>query len=94
VLQIRGDTLFALPRGKSAMILYAASQAQQPLSEFVAASPALLTRAAEHGARYIRFAPAADPQAELARLLRNFEERFGAPPPAHQPAGPLPPAQR
>ena len=90
MLQVRGDKLFDLPGGKSAMILYAATQPDQPLDEFVAdaARPAL-ERAAGLGARYIRFAPSAHPQQQLARLLANFDERFGALPPAHDPRPPL-----
>jgi hypothetical protein len=90
VLQVRGDALFDLPRGKSAMILYAATLPDQPLAEYVAgaAAPAL-ERAAALGARYIRFAPTAAPQQQLARLLANFDERFGALPPAHDPRPPL-----
>ena len=87
VLQIRGDALIDLPRGKSAMILYAASQTDEPLDRFVTGpGAALLARAAGEGARYVRFAPAARPQHELLRLLANFDERFGALPPANRTA--------
>jgi hypothetical protein len=86
VLQIRGDALVELPRGKTAMLLYAASAPDQALHEFVTteAAPAI-GRAVALGARYIRFALSARPQEELARLLANFDERFGALPPAHAP---------
>ncbi len=85
VLQARGDALFDLPRGKSAMVLYAASALAEPLSGFVMGSgAALLERAAGLGAHLIRFAPAADPAAALDRLLGNFAERFGDLPPANR----------
>jgi hypothetical protein len=85
VLQARSDALLELPRGKSAMILYAASADDEPLADFVqrgGAGP--LAAAARLGARWVRFAATARPGEALARLLRQFEERFGAPPRAHQ----------
>jgi hypothetical protein len=86
VLQARGDALLELPRGKSAMVLYAASTAGQSLRAFVGGPGApLLAAAASLGARWVRFAGASAPEAQLARLLRLFEERFGAPPRAHAP---------
>jgi phosphoribosylformylglycinamidine cyclo-ligase len=86
VLQARGDALLELPRGKSAMVLYAASAPGQSLRAFVAGPGApLLATAASLGARWVRFADASAPEAQLARLLRLFEERFGAPPRAHAP---------
>jgi hypothetical protein len=84
VLQARADTLLAFPRGKSAMVLYAASADEEPLAAFVAGAGApLLARAAQLGARWVRFAEAPRPGQEAARLLRQFDERFGAQPPAN-----------
>jgi hypothetical protein len=87
LLQARADDLQDLPRGKSAMVLYAGSASGgETLQAFVrGGGAALLSAAAELGARWVRFAEASDPQAQLARLLRQFEERFGAPPRANRP---------
>ena len=82
VLQARADTLLLFPRGKSAMVLYA--RCESPLDEFVRGpGAALLARASELGARWVRFGASARPAADHDRLLRQFEERFGAPPPAN-----------
>jgi hypothetical protein len=85
VLQARGDVLGAFPRGKSAMVLYAGSSAGETLRAFVRdrAGP-LLAAAAGRGARWIRFAETDRPEDRLARLLRQFDERFGALPPANR----------
>jgi hypothetical protein len=84
VLQARGDNVWELPRGKSAMVLYASSSGDETLRAFVAGRGApLLAAAAGLGARWVRFAEATAPEAQLARLLRGFEERFGAPPPGN-----------
>jgi hypothetical protein len=84
LLQARGEALWPLPRGKSAMVLYAASEPTEGLRAFVAGPGAApLAAAAGLGARWVRFAEAVDPPGQLARLLRLFEERFGAPPPAN-----------
>jgi hypothetical protein len=85
VLQARGDGLLLFPRGKSAMILYAASAEDESLAAFVARSRPLLAQAAALGGRHIRFAVTAQPGAALQRLLDRFAERFGAPPPANRP---------
>ncbi len=85
VLQARADSLLELPRGKSAMVFYAASADDEPLADFVqGGGRAPLAGAAQLGARWIRFAATARPQDVLARLLRQFEERFGAPPRANK----------
>jgi hypothetical protein len=39
-----------------------------------------LRRAAEAGARWIRFAETSEPETDFERLLDHFVERFGAPP--------------
>jgi hypothetical protein len=83
-LQARGDALLQLPKGKSAMVLYAATETGETLSGLVRGrGAALLTRAARLGARWVRFAAAPRAAREATRLLRQFEERFGAPPPAN-----------
>jgi hypothetical protein len=84
VLQARGEQLLAFPRGKSAMILYAASRADESLAAFVTREGPLLAQAAALGACYVRFGATAHPAAEVQRLLDNFAERFGAAPPANQ----------
>ena len=85
VLQTRGDSLLPLPRGKSAMRLYAASAPEQPLADYLGTEHGhgSLRRAEALGAHLVRFGVAADPPAELARLLRDFGERFGAVPPGN-----------
>jgi hypothetical protein len=84
VLQVRAETLLSFPRGKSAMVLYTATAADEPMRDFVAGRGApLLARAAAFGGRLVRFAEAALPEAELERLLRHFTERFSAPPPGN-----------
>src|SRR5688500_16157307 len=87
VLQTRGDSLLPLPRGKSAMRLYAASAAGQPLDQYLRtpAGARLLERAQHLGAHLVRFATTADPQGQLRRLADNFQERFGALPAGNQP---------
>jgi hypothetical protein len=85
VVQARGENLLDLPRGKSAMVLYAASADGESLAAFLRGRGApALHRAAAAGACYVRFATTSTPQAVLARLLGNFTERFGAPPPANR----------
>jgi len=84
VLQVRAETLLSFPRGKSAMVLYAATATDEPLVAFVAGRGApLLACAAACGGCLVRFADAALPEAELERLLQQFTERFSAPPPAN-----------
>lgn len=82
VLQLRADRLFALPRGKSAMVFYAAAP---ELAAYVggAEGRAALAAAAAAGACWIRFGSSAEPDRDLDRLLRQFDERFGARPPGH-----------
>ena len=66
------------------MILYAASQIEESLRDFVAGpGAAVLARAAQEGACYVRFATSSQPTADLQRLLANFRERFGGPPAAN-----------
>jgi hypothetical protein len=84
VLQVRGDALQTLPRGKSAMILYAASAPGETLQSFVRAAGAdALDRARGLGASLVRFGESSTPASDLHRLLDQFRERFGAPPPAN-----------
>jgi hypothetical protein len=97
VLQVRSDALEAYPRGRSAMLLYAHSGADLELTlrRYLAAPPeaeaAGLARAAERGGRWIRFGASSSPQADCARLVGQFTERFGAPPAANQPPPPAEP---
>jgi hypothetical protein len=83
VMQARGDGLLPFPRGKSAMILYAASREGESLAAFVIRAQGQLAQAAALGARHVRFAPAAQPGPALQRLLERFVDRFGALPPAN-----------
>jgi len=81
VIQTRAEAIFAYPKGQSAMVYYACSGPNQPLSEFMSQhGPELLARAEQQGACWIRFGEAPDPQRELSRLVKRFEERFGSRP--------------
>ena len=99
VLQVRSDALEAYPRGRSAMLLYAHSGADLALTlrRYLAApheaTAADLARAVEHGARWIRFGTSTTPEADCARLLGQFTERFGAPPVANQASPPPAPEE-
>jgi hypothetical protein len=85
VLQARAEQLIAFPLGKSAMVLYACSGDDEPLASFVTGAGApLLAAASRLGARWIRYAETPRPAFNRDRLLRLFEERFGALPPANQ----------
>ena len=87
VLQVRAPELLAYPRGKSAMVLYAATPAGTTLRAFVATGAGgRLERARAAGGALVRFATAADPGLALELLVRRFVERFGAPPVADAPA--------
>ncbi len=81
VLQTRAETLIEYPRGRSAMVLYAASRADETLQSFVAAGGAPeLQRSQAAGASLVRYGESAAPLASLAKLLHDFTERFGAAP--------------
>ena len=81
VLQARAEGILDYESGRSAMVLYACSGADETLRRYVAGAGARdLRRAMAAGARWIRFAAAAEPRAEMDRLLKGFVERFGAPP--------------
>jgi hypothetical protein len=81
VLQTRAEGVMDYRSGRSAMVLYACSAADETLRGFVAGRGAReLDRAISAGARWIRFAPTPNPRRELDRLLEGFVERFGSPP--------------
>lgn len=85
VLETRADAVLDYPRGRSAMVLYAATPAGLGLRAFLggADGAGAIDRARAAGARWIRFGEAADPAAACARLVDRFVERFGAPPRAN-----------
>ena len=87
VLQARAASLRPYPAGKSAMIFYGASGADDTLRSYVAsgAGAAALDRARTQGASLVRFGVTATPGDDLARLLRGFAGRFGALPAANDP---------
>jgi hypothetical protein len=88
VLQTRAEGVMDYRSGRSAMVLYACSDAGETLRGFVAGRGARqLDRAVSAGARWIRFAPTPDPRRELDRLLEGFIERFGSPPISNAGAG-------
>jgi|GEM_PF-1046473 len=90
VLQARARTLLSFPAGKSAMVLYASSGADETLQRYVEARGAgTLARAAATGATLVRFGVTPRPDAELTRLLDQFSARFGALPPGNR-AAPAP----
>lgn len=76
VLQLRREHgLVVYPRGKSAMVCYAAAaDLQAAVLEIAAAHPEAvwLVRCNRE--------PVSDPQAAVERLIAEFAERFGAPP--------------
>src|SRR4029079_6879503 len=70
VLQTRAEGVMDYRSGRSAMVLYACSADDETLRGFVAGRGAReLDRAISAGARWIRFAPTANPRRELDRLL-------------------------
>ena len=84
LLQARADALVAYPKGKSAMVLYARSSAPETLRQYVSGrGAAALGRAAGIGARWIRFGESQNAEGEFARVMRRFQERFGARPAAN-----------
>jgi phosphoribosylformylglycinamidine cyclo-ligase len=85
LLQVRGEGLGRFPRGKATMVFYAASADGQPLATHVRAIGPQLARAAALGGCWIRFADSRHPADDLARLLGEFQARFGALPPANEP---------
>jgi hypothetical protein len=79
VLQTRAEGVMDYRAGRSAMVMYAAAGPDETLRRFVSGRGARdLQRAVAAGARWIRFAEAASPAAELDRLLKTFVERFGS----------------
>lgn len=79
VLQTRAEGIMDYRIGRSAMVLYACSAADETLRSFVAGrGAAQLARAVSAGARWIRFAETDSPKEELERLLKGFVERFGS----------------
>lgn len=81
VLQTRAERPLPYPRGKSAMVFYGASAADEDLRGYVAGRGAAdLRQAGAAGARFVRFGVTERPQPELERLLGQFASRFGAPP--------------
>jgi hypothetical protein len=76
VLQVRREHgLVVYPRGKSAMVHYAAAEDLQVAVRAIAAAhpeAAWLVRCNRE--------PVTDPQAAVDRLIAEFAERFGAPP--------------
>ena len=94
VLQARAEGAMDYVAGRSAMVMYASSGPQETLRAYVSGGGARrLARAVSAGARWIRFAEAADPADELDRLLRLFVERFGSPPIGNSTAGTPNPAK-
>jgi hypothetical protein len=85
VLQARSSALRRYPAGRSAMVFYGASRADESLRDYVAGRGApVLERASALGAGLVRFGATPEPDAALATLLRRFVERFGAPPVANE----------
>ena len=81
VLQARAEGAMDYRTGRSAMVMYLCSGPDETLRGYVGGRGARdLARAVSAGARWIRFAEAANPKNELDRLLRLFIDRFGSPP--------------
>jgi len=84
LLQARAENLSSYPRGRSAMVLYARSRADETLRRYVSGRGALtLAHASTAGARFIRFGASPTPDRDFDRLLRRFVDRFGSPPTAN-----------
>ncbi len=87
VVQLRAATILEYKNGRTAMVLYACSEADEALSNFVVGRGlAQLHQAEADGACWIRFGEASAPARELERLLRRFAERFGSLPISNVPA--------
>jgi len=87
VVQARAERPLPYPRGKSAMVFYGATGAEEDLRGYVTGRGAAeLRRADDAGARFVRFGVTDRPQRELERLLGQFSARFGGPPAANAPA--------
>lgn len=85
VVQARSADVRQYPAGKSAMVFYGATAADESLRAYVAGRGAPgLARASALGAGLIRFGATPEPDAALATLLCRFVERFGAPPAANE----------
>lgn len=85
IVQARSPALRQYPRGRSAMIFYGASAADESLRAYVAGRGALaLARASALGASLVRFGATPGPDAALTTLLGHFVGRFGAPPAANE----------
>jgi hypothetical protein len=81
VLQARAEGVMDYRSGRSAMVLYACSDAGETLRGYLTGRGGRdIDRAISAGARWIRFATTPDPRRELDRLLEGFVERFGSPP--------------
>ena len=88
MLQTRAEGVMDYRSGRSAMLLYACTGADETLRGFVAGRGAReLDRAISAGARWIRFAATPEPRREIDRLLEGFVERFGSPPISNSAAG-------
>ena len=89
VLQARAEGVMDYETGRSAMVMYACSPPGETLRAFLSVGGRggrQLRRAVAAGARWIRFAEAPEPEAELDRLLKGFVERFGSPPISNGPS--------
>jgi hypothetical protein len=84
LFQVRTEALHEYPRGRSAMVLYGHSRADETVREHLGGPGApALARSVALGARWIRFASSPTPAAECERLLGRFIDRFGAAPSAN-----------
>ncbi len=85
VLQTRAEGVLDYERGLSAMVFYAHSGTEENLRAYVTGrGAAALRRAAAAGARWIRFAEAAEPAPAFDELMAAFTERFGSTPLANR----------
>ncbi len=78
---MRAESIFKYERGQSAMVYYTCSQDDEPLCDFMTrCGDAFVSHARANGACLIRYGETQNPKRELARLLRNFQDRFGSQP--------------
>ena len=84
LLELRAAAVLSYPRGKSAMVFYAATRADEDLRAYCLGRGRADLVAASAQATWIRFGLTDAPVSQGERRLRLFVERFGMPPLANR----------